>query len=294
MKCVFCKKNKFKVVSKKIRDSLKHKIMACKKCGLLQLFPMPSAEEDRKFYNSDRQAKNIKEPSNLRIMLQNFSADTLRRADMLQKIIKKNQNILDVGSGYGFFLEEMRHRGYEISGIEVSEERREVSSKITKAKVFDINLIDQNKILPKFDCVTLFHVLEHVKEPVKFLKIIKEHINKNGKLIIEVPNADDILLKNCKGYDDFYWQRAHLLYLNKKILEKIIKKAGYSAEKIFYIQRYGIKNLMNWLVTGKPQIETPVFHTTGDYLWLEDCYKKHLSKTGKSDTLIFIVHPKQK
>jgi len=292
MKCIICNGKKFKRISPKVRDSNKHKIVKCQKCQLLQLFPMPSIKEDKEFYDENRQSKNIGEPHDLKIMRENSLADTKRRARLILKEVPKGKEVLDIGSGYGFFLEEMRNCGYNVTGIEISKEKRQISSKVTRAEVLNVNLYEKGINLPRFDCITLFHVLEHIREPILLLKIIKKHLTKNGKLIIEVPNADDMLLDNCKEYRDFYWQRAHLSYFKAKTLKKAVKKSGFSIVDISYIQRYSIENFMNWFLLGKPQIEKPTFQTKGLYKWLEDYYKEYLCQAGKADTLILIARPK--
>jgi len=284
--CVICQSKNFKVVSKRVRDSAEHRVVKCRNCGLFQLSPMPSVKEDKEFYDKNQQAKNIKAPTNLNAIRKNSLYDTKRRADMVSRYVRKNQTILDFASGYGFFLQEMKRRGYRVTGIEISKERREASARVTKAKVLKINLLENDADLPTFDCITLFFALEHVNDPIPFLKIIRRHLKKKGRLILEVPNTDDILIAACEGYRNFYWQRAHLLYFNARTLKKAVRKAGFSIVDAFYIQRYSIENFMNWFITGKPQIKTPVFQTEGEYRWLEDYYKEQLTKKGKADTLI--------
>ena len=294
MKCAICKGEKFKKISMRVRDSSRYKIVKCQNCNLLQLSPRPSVDEDRKFYDQNRQSKNIGEPTDLKIIRKKHLQDTIRRGEMVSRYVQKNNTILDIGSGYGFFLEEMYNRGYDITGVEISEEGRRISSKVTNVKVLNINLYENDTDLPIFDCITLFHVLEHVNDPIRFLKIIKKHLNNNGKLIIEVPNTDDILLDACKEYRDFFWQRAHLFYFNAETLKKIIQKAGFLMDNIFYVHRYSIENFMNWYILGKPQIKKPKFQTKSSYKWLEDYYKKHLCEIGKSDILILIAKLKSK
>jgi len=289
MKCIICEGKYFKTISERVRDSTKHRVVRCKGCGLLQLSPRPSINKDKEFYDQNRQTKNIKGPNNLRLIKKNFLNDTNRRVELVSKYISRGRNLLDIGSGYGFFLQEMDNQGYEITGIETSKERREISSEVTKVKVLNINLFENEADLSKFDCITLFHVLEHINNPISFLRIIQKHLNSDGKLIIEVPNADDMSLGACEKYRNFYWQRAHLFYFNAKTLQKVIQKAGFSIINISYVQRYSIENFMNWVVLGKPQIEKPSFQTKNAYKWLEDYYKKYLCEIGKSDSLILIA-----
>jgi SAM-dependent methyltransferase len=210
---------------------------------------------------------------------------------MVSKIMSKTGTILDVGSGYGFFLQAMLDKGFKnVVGLEVSEEKRKISKKITKAKVLNINLLEEkNSLLEKFDCITLFHVLEHIRDPICFLKNIKTKLKDEGLLVIEVPNYEDMLLSTSKEYRNFYWQVAHLSYFNEGVLRKIIDKSGFIVHSVAYVQRYGIENFMNWIVAGAPQIKNPTFSTEGDYAWLERYYKNYLCKIGRSDTIILIA-----
>ena len=289
MCCFNCGGKNFIVISKKVRDSNRHEIVKCKSCGLLQIKPMPTILEDRYFYDENFQSKNIGEPDDLKSMRSNSIYDTDRRANFISTHITKKQKILDIGSGYGFFLHEMNDRGYDITGIEISKKKREISSRVSTAKVLNINLIKEDLSLCNFDFITLFHVLEHIVNPIEFLKIIKKHLNDKGQLIIEVPNSEDMLLDACEKYRDFYWQRAHLYYFNYNTLKEIVEKSGFSIVDFFFVQRYSLDNFMNWFISGEPMIEKPVFETEGTYKWLEDYYKKHLCQTGRSDTLILIA-----
>lgn len=293
MNCIICGGEYFKTISERVRDSIKFKVVKCKNCGLLQLSPRPSINEDGEFYDQNCQSKNIGEPTSLKSMKKNSLDDTYRRADLVSEYISSSHNLLDIGSGYGFFLQEMHKRGYNITGIEISKEKRKISSRVSNVKVLDVNLIDDNKELPTFDCITLFHVLEHISDPIHFLKVIKKHLGSDGKLIIEVPNIDDMLLWECEEYRNFYWQRAHLFYFNAKTLKEVVKESNFLTVDISYVQRYSLENFMNWFIVGKPQIMRPVFQTGDTYKWLEDYYKDYICKKGKSDTLILIATPKR-
>ncbi|OGZ75360.1 MAG: hypothetical protein A3I87_02785 [Candidatus Staskawiczbacteria bacterium RIFCSPLOWO2_02_FULL_39_8] len=294
MKCTLCGREKFNIVKKRIRDSHVHSVVTCKKCGLVQLSPRPSLKKEQEFYDKNLQSKNILSPTDIKTITLNSLHDTNRRADFVGKHCNKKSHILDIGSGDGLFLKEMEGRGYNITGLEVSKERRETSKKVAKAKVLDINLLkDQPPAdFKKFDGVTLIHVLEHIIDPVLFLQnIAKNFLKKDGSIIIEVPNLDDLLVVENKQYDAFYWQRGHVFYFNKKTLTQVVKKGGFLIKSFEYVQRYGLENFMHGQVKGKPQIDKPTFQIEGEYKWLEDYYKSYLCKIGKSDTMIIVIKP---
>jgi len=291
MKCAICKNKKFELIANRLRDSDRHKVVKCNKCHLIQLSPLPSIEDDKKFYNKNRQSKNIGGPIDIKVIKKNSADDTARRADFVSQSISKNSTIIDIGSGYGFFINEMDKRGFNIIGVEISKQRREISRKVTTVRVLDTDIYKSKSLLEnkKVDCITLFHVLEHISNPIKFLKTLRMYLKQNGKAIIEVPNVNDLMLKSNKAYYDFYWQRAHLLYFSSDTLIKIIKKAGFPKYKVCFKQRYGIENFMNWHIHNKPQIDKPSYHTIGNYKWLEDFYKNYLINSGKADTLIVVA-----
>ena len=58
-------------------------------------------------------------------------------------------------------------------------------------------------MIGKYDVIVMFQVLEHIPEPVLFLKNVGRLLKKTGKLIIEVPNLDDHLLNLNEEYFNF-------------------------------------------------------------------------------------------
>lgn len=142
--CVLCGKTKFITISKKVRDSSKHKVVKCLNCEHTQLFPIPSIGEEEKFYDENLQEKNINNQGSIKRVRRKMMPDDIRRAGFMSKITSKKEKILEIGSGYGFFLEIMKKRNYDIIGIEVSKIKREYSQKFNDVKVLDIDINDKN------------------------------------------------------------------------------------------------------------------------------------------------------
>lgn len=292
--CSLCGKTGFMKVADKLRTRENYKIYKCTCCGHVQLLPRPGMEEDREYYNKDLQEKAIRSNVNLDNLRANSEYDVDRRADFIASRFPKDSVILDIGCGYGFFLEEMSQRGYIIKGIEVSKERWDLAKTIVDCDIFDINFAEAgNPDIEKVDIAALFHVLEHTSNPIGFLRNIKSVLKKKRSLIVEVPNVEELMLVTCPAYNDFYWIRAHLHYFNNKTLDYVLKNAGFNNVEIVYVQRYGVENLCNWLMTGKPQLEKPVFKMIESYRWLEDYYRNHLKKIGRSDAILAVASDKK-
>lgn len=286
--CLLCSNESFDLISPCVRDSKNHKVIKCKKCHHVQLFPIPTPEDDEKFYNENLQDKNVGDVGSIKRAYNKMIDDTQRRIELVSKLTPKSGSILEIGSGHGFFLEMMRKKGYKILGIDVSREKRKILKKVTKAKVLNVNINEQIPDIGLFDTIVFFHVLEHISDPVKFLVNCQKLLKPKGKIIVEVPNCDDFQLQFNKAYKEFYWQRAHINYFTPKILKSVFQKSGLKNTKIIGVQRYSIENMINWRLTNKPQIDEPTYSIPDHYNWIESHYKSKLEKSLKSDTIMAI------
>lgn len=293
--CILCgNTGEFKQLAGHLRDSCQHSVVQCGICGHVQITPLPSYEEDRKFYDENQQAKNIEAPTDINHLRNIQSYDTRRRAKFITDRFPVETRILDIGTGQGFFLAELFQLGYHIKGIEISQEKRTAAQQITTAPILNIDLLQSSPKIGTFDVITMFHLIEHLTDPIRFCRIVRRYLTNQGCLIIEMPNLDDLMLDSCPTYRLFWWQRAHISYFGARTIQHVLREAGYAEVEVLGIQRYGIDNMMNWLVNGKPQLDAPSYETSSPYRWLEQYYKSHLEKTLRCDTLMAIGSKKSK
>jgi SAM-dependent methyltransferase len=110
---------------------------------------------------------------------------------------------LDIGSGTGHFLNAMKKSGWNIKGVEISAKARK-----SAASRFNIDTIppDEIKTLQynSFDCVTLWHVLEHFHEPFKFMEEIGRLLKPEGLCVIALPN--------CSSFDSEHYGKEWAAY----------------------------------------------------------------------------------
>ena len=285
--CIICKYSKLDLLASKVRDSAKHKIIKCKKCGHVQLYPIPTQQDDNKFYDENMQDKNVNDVGDIKRAKRKMMEDTIRRVNLIRKLTQKKGKILEIGSGHGFFLEMMRKSGYKMTGIEISKEKRKFSKQVTAVKVLDVNINEEMPDVGNFDVIVMFQVLEHIIDPIGFLRNVRKILKSNGKIIVEVPNCDDFQLRLHKEYREFYWERAHISYFTPKTLKSVFGMVGFNT-KILGTQRYSIENMFSWKLLKKPQMENPTYNLPKDYEWVEKFYKHYLEKNLICDTLIAI------
>ena len=172
----------------------------------------------------------------------------------IQHLLNLNVKVLDVGCSTGHFLAALRDKVGMRVGIELTKDAVGFIKKNLDFKVYSEPIDKVNIKEGPFDLVTSLQVLEHVDDPLLFLKSIKRNLKPRGYLYLELPNIDDVLLTcfRVKGYEDFYYREPHLSYFSADTLERLLRKAGFVG-KIKTVQRYNFFNHLHWIQTNGPQ-----------------------------------------
>ncbi|MBI1737089.1 MAG: class I SAM-dependent methyltransferase [Candidatus Rokubacteria bacterium] len=110
-------------------------------------------------------------------------------------------SLLDVGAGKGEFVHEAIRSGWRAAGIEPSPRfcahaRKRLGVELRCGSLEDVAALDEGP----FDVATLSHVLEHVERPIDFLRAVARHLTPGGRLFVEVPNCDALLLRAADVY----------------------------------------------------------------------------------------------
>src|SRR5271157_765574 len=112
------------------------------------------------------------------------------RAFKIFTIHPRAKRILDVGSGRGFTLHFLKkyYKFQRTAGTQLSKIAANYSRTKLGLEIYDKDLLELPFTKNSFDIVTLWHVLEHVREPGKYSEKVADLLATNGKLIVEVPN----------------------------------------------------------------------------------------------------------
>ena len=204
--------------------------------------------------------------------------DDKRRFFQFKKILI-NKKILDFGCGWGGFLKQITEAKL-LTGIELREECiNYIKKKIKKIEVTN----NINNLNDKYDIVTLFSVLEHIPYQIETLKKIKKQLSKNGKVIIEVPSAQDFLLSLSEFKKFTFWSE-HLILHTEISLRTILKISGFRKIQIKYYQRYNFSNHLGWFIKRIPGGHNFYNHITDKKINKE--YLNYLLRKKVTDTFI--------
>lgn len=107
--------------------------------------------------------------------------------------IQVTDKILEMGYGEGNFTEELIRRNLDVTVIDGSDILLEKAKNLYLDKIkCECYLFEDYEPTTRYDIILATHVLEHVDEPVRLLKIMKNWLTNTGKIIIIVPNKESI------------------------------------------------------------------------------------------------------
>ena len=145
----------------------------------------------------------------------------------------KAKSILDIGSGRGWMLYFMKKCfGYETTvGTQIAENAYRFSKENLKLEIYDKDLLELS-LGQKFDVITLWHVLEHVQNPEKYVERIHELLNGKGLLLIEVPNFNSWTRRLTQKHWLALDLKHHLTFFTPSSLVSLLEKYNLKTKKI--------------------------------------------------------------
>jgi 2-polyprenyl-3-methyl-5-hydroxy-6-metoxy-1,4-benzoquinol methylase len=136
---------------------------------------------------------------------------------------KKEINILDLGCSTGFFLDIAKEKGWKTFGIELNEKEIDIAKRNHNVKNINLHEV-QEKLNYKFNVITMWDVIEHVKNPHDLLKTIKKSLKPGGLFFFQTPNVNSlaarILQEKCNVFDGI----EHVNLFNENNIYTIAKK----------------------------------------------------------------------
>lgn len=298
--CVLCKqflKDYITVYEKQIRGDHENKckIIQCANCDHIQLIGF--RENLKNHYDEDEQSNDIVKTFNItkEDIIDKEKIEIDRRINFISDFIGlENQNVLDIGAGYGTFAKKIydKYNNLNITIIEPSIKRTTIGTHVNEIDVNKIsiynNFLDDDfakQNCEKYDVITMWHVLEHVDHNNidSLLSNIYKCCKKDGKIFIEVPNSDDELLRLDK-YKKINYMIHHISYWNCRSMEKILQRNNMNNFKIFSVQRYGFSNYLNWIYDLGKKMDCDMNDDKSNIEWL------NAKKTsGKTDAILAVI-----
>jgi SAM-dependent methyltransferase len=251
--CPLCDSSKFKSVGRPKTNSISknfidndYKVVQCLNCDVYYVSPRISFSEEQwsKLYNNEYFS------SQSDWLIKKRAEELSQRFDKASKYLKGDKiSFLDVGCGEGKSLIEGFKRDWEVTGIDIVDNRIE-AAKTGNGNFIVGNFIDQKFPKNHFDFIYLDSVLEHVLNPKEYLLKIKEILKIGGVCYIGVPNEDSLfniirkIVFTLLGRNDFsvkikpFDNPYHIIGFNEKSLKYILNELDL---EIVYMRNFGRK-----------------------------------------------------
>lgn len=211
------------------------RLVTCKKCKLVLLDPLPEIEELVRFYENS----SYRDAYRSGVMTQaNFAEKRyshllgLIKQFIPQLIGKEKRSLLDIGCGVGSFLSVAQANNWSVLGTEISHEAVCEANKVLGDRVFEGD-ISSLALSDTFDLITIYHVVEHLLNPVEVLTKAYQLLQSNGILFVETPNIGGIGARLKQAKWSMIKPPEHVLYYKPCSLKYVLRKAGFSKIKIF-------------------------------------------------------------
>ncbi len=207
------------------RTLLSHgRILRCIACGLAYRSFRPRDEELAALYRAaDDSTYEAERPNRLRT--------ALRHQKLVEKYVdgassNGRRKLLDVGCASGAFLKVMEAAGWQGYGVEPAEAQYRRAKALLGAESRVQQCVLQDAQLDTaFDLITLFDVLEHVVDPVDFLRTTASHLADGGHLLLNVPRIDSFPSQALRSHWPLLLAE-HLNYFTLQSLRLCGSKAG--------------------------------------------------------------------
>jgi 2-polyprenyl-3-methyl-5-hydroxy-6-metoxy-1,4-benzoquinol methylase len=188
-----------------------HSILQCNSCGLVYAWPRGASEGLYELAYGARGTYNKYIPSGHNDL--NLHATWAMRHFL--RDIKPRGDLLDIGCSTGGFMLFAQQKGWQVTGVEVSEKAASVARDLTGASVFAGTITDF-KPDRLFEAITVWETLEHLAEPVDFLHSALGLLKSGGVLALSTPHWGSPWIQ--KSTDPEHWPPYHLTFWDKKTL----------------------------------------------------------------------------
>lgn len=203
------------------------RVVACEGCGLGRLEPLPSDDELASYYPDAYYGDPGQKFQGL--VERVVRALGSRHIRFLSRGVPRGGRFLDVGCGRGVLLSALADRGFETHGVE-----RSAAAALGADPRATIRIVRDLKEAAypdgHFDAIVIWHVLEHLREPVAAVREMHRILAPGGKLVVAVPNFSSLQARRSGAAWFHLDLPRHVFHFPLETLRRMLDDLGFAVD----------------------------------------------------------------
>jgi SAM-dependent methyltransferase len=228
-------------------------IVRCRRCGLVFVGIQQTAQELAAFYD----AAYWEDPGEEGYT--SYAAAEARKrhhySGLLAELeaLRPSGDLLELGSAYGFFLDEARRRGWRVRGIEPSPHAAAHARERLQLDVASEPLAQLPPEADSVDCIAMWDVVEHLPDPRATLEAAFAWLRPGGVLALSTGDVRSLTAR-IHGRD---WSLLtppwHQFYFSRATMRRLLEDIGFEVVRVG-----GDGNVAVDATSARPRIPEPV------------------------------------
>lgn len=217
-----------------------YRVFHCETCGVEFLDPFPPQHED--FYESDAYWHNRLPEKEEARLVSRFADEQTIWFEAIGYAAFAGKRVVDIGCGAGMFLDLVDGVASETVGVDASPIWEKRLAAHGHQYVQQLEQLKGNNL----ELGVSFDTLEHVPEPIAFLKQVRSVLGSGATFYIGVPNQTDFLKRLVPDYLPFFYHKSHLFYFSAASLTYALEQASFAVQSVRSIHKYDLMNMIIW------------------------------------------------
>jgi SAM-dependent methyltransferase len=234
--CIICGGSRLKPLFRKESGSGEaFSLVRCPRCGLQFISPRPGTREIARYYGEPYFMKRTDRGYD-----DYFSEKTRREIERVtalnladlgfyefeNSLPSGNRRVLDIGCAAGYFLAYCAGRGWDATGVDISEHCVEFA-RGAGLRVYEDDYLEIAFSKP-FDLITMWASLEHLHHPDRFLAKARDELAGGGRLYLSTCRAGGANFMRLYGRRwRFYNFPEHLYFFSRRTIQELLERSGF-------------------------------------------------------------------
>jgi SAM-dependent methyltransferase len=229
-----------------------HDIVRCPSCGLLFRRELPAQAELDEIYGLEYFKGGAVGYLDYVSDEDVHRSSARNRLDALERVVPRGR-LLDVGAAAGFFVDEARARGWDATGIDVSEPMVDWGKRTLSAPLERATLATSDVPTASLDALTMWDYIEHSIDPVADLTRAHELLRPEGVLALSTGDAATLVARLSGSRWHLLTPRHHNYFFTAATLSRLLARSGFDVVTLDHRgSRYPVRYLVHKLRTLVP------------------------------------------